>query len=461
MWASRRRSIIVLIVLSFFLVTVVLPYWWTHREIPTCSDGKMNQNEQGIDCGGACRLVCLGGASNLSILWTKVFPVRDGVYDVVAYVENRNFTLVAPEVPYTARLYGEDGTVIAEKQGKTYAKPNELFAIFEGGMVTGGKIAVRGEVSISSDFRWYTATQSEQLFTVVDKRLTDPERKPKLSAVLTNDSPNRYRNIDATAIIYDNKHTPIGVSATRVEKIDANSSEQLFFTWNHPFQFDAETEECELPVDVVLALDRSGSMASESKDPAQPFTRVRDATASFVDFLTSKDQVGMVSFSTTASNPIDVPLMSDLMRARKRIESTSMGLDGVQYTNTADALIRAGNELETQRAREDARKIIVLLTDGEAMEPNRPLRDGDPEYAKRLAMETAEALRKAEISLYTIGLGVNANDAFLKAIATTPEQYYASPSVSDLRNVYRQIAGAICKKGPTAIEIIPRVYDVE
>ncbi len=461
MWASRRRSFIIILIGSFVLFFIVLPYWWTHRVVPTCFDGKMNQTERGIDCDGSCSLVCPGGAKKLKILWTKVFPVRDGTYDIVAYVENSNFTIGAPEVPYTAKLYDNNGAVIVEASGKTYAKPNELFAIFRGNMQTGGRVAVTGSIEIPDTFRWYTGTREEQLFTVDNKRLVDAERKPKLTAMLHNDHPLVYRNVDVTVIIYDVNHEPIGVSSTRVQKIDKNSSEVLNFTWPTAFNFVAETEECELPADVILALDRSGSMASESKNPPQPFTRVREATASFVDFISPRDQVGMVSFSTTASNPIDVPLMDNLSRVKSKIESTIMGVDGIQYTNTADALLRAGTELETLRVREEARKIIVLLTDGEALEPNRPLRDGEPGYAKRYAIETAADLRRADIAIFTIGLGINANDEFLKAIATTPDHYYASPSVSDLRGVYQQIASAICKKGPSAIEIIPRVQSAE
>jgi len=461
MWASRRRGIIILLISSFFLVFFVLPYWWSSRVPPTCVDGKKNQDEVGVDCGGACALVCQGGAKNLTILWTKIFAVREGVYDIVSYVENSNFSIGAENVPYVAKLYDKNGTVIAEESGSTYAKPNELFAIFRGNMRTGGKIAVTGSIEIPNNIVWRTSAREEQIFSVDSKRLTDAEKKPKLTAIMHNEHPRIYRDVDVTAIIYDAQHEPIGVSSTRVFKIDKNSSEVLNFTWPSPFNFVAETEECALPADVVLALDRSGSMASESKTPPQPFTRVREATSAFVDFISQRDQVGVVSFSTTASNPIDLPLMDDRVRIKSKIESIMMGTDGIQYTNTADALQRAGGELGTLRARDEARKIIILLTDGEALEPNRPLLDGEPGYARRYAIETADELRLAGVSVYTIGLGVNANDEFLKLISTTPEYYYASPSVSDLRGVYRQIAGAICKKGPSAIEIITRVQNAD
>ena len=457
MWAKRRRTTIVLILLGAFGLFFVLPYWLTHQEVPTCTDLKMNQDEKGVDCGGACTLVCPGGAMPLTLLWTKVFPVRAGVYDVVAYVENANFTIGAPRVPYIAKLYDKEGVVIAEERGETYAKPNERFFIFKGIVLTGDRVAASGSIEIVETFSWYTEARAEQQFSVENKVLTGFDRKPRLSATLKNSSPTLYRNVDVTAVVYDTKGEPIGVSSTIVEKIEKNGSENIFFTWTKPFNFVSESEGCELPVDALLLLDRSGSMASESKNPPQPFTRVRDATAAFVSFLSSKDQVGMVSYSTTASNPVDVPLMSDLTRATGRILATTMGAEGIQYTNTGDVLLRAQEEFETQRTREDAKKVVVLLTDGEALEPNRPLRDGEPEFAKTYAKEMARALKDSGIALYTIGLGVNANADFLKSISTTPEYYFPSPSVADLRDVYGKVASAMCKKGPSAIEIIPRI----
>jgi Mg-chelatase subunit ChlD len=463
MWASRRRTIILLIIIGFFLLFVVLPYWITHKKVPTCSDSKMNQNELGVDCGGACALVCPRGAKPLSIFWTKVFLVRSGVYDIVSSAENANFAIAAPSIPYVVKLYDKDGVVIAEKTGETYAKPNERFFIFDGNILTGTKIAVKGSIEFPKSFNWYTqvASLKEEKFAIENKLLTGVNRKPRLTAVLKNDTPSLYRDIDITAVVYDTQNQPIAVSSTKVAKIEKYGSERLSFTWSQPFEYTSESEACEVPIDAILLLDRSGSMSSESKEPPQPFMRVREATAAFVGFTAASDQVGMVSYSTTASNPIDLPLIPDKERARERILATKMGTDGIQYTNTGDALLRAGEEFETQRSREDAKKVIVLLTDGEALEPNRPLRDGEPDFAKTYAKNVAQKLKDSGVTLYTIGLGINANAEFLTAIASTPAQYYPSPSASDLRDVYKQIASTLCKKPPTVIEIIPRVQYVQ
>ncbi len=459
----RRRMGIVGVIVAFFTVVVVLPYWYTHREIPTCFDGKQNQGELSIDCGSPCAVLCKGQAKDLNILWTKVFPVRTGAYDVVAYVENPNFDIGSNHFTYTAILYDADGQVIASRVSDDFVLPSERFVLFAGGMLTGDKVASKGSIEVNPDFTWVTTQKSGVSFSVTDKLLIGADQKPILTAVLHNDTPRLYRNVNVNAVIYDSKHNPIGVSSTRVEKIEPNGAEKLSFTWPDAFNYVAETEECEQPVDVMLLLDRSGSMASESKDPPQPFTRVRDAAASFTTFLTQNDQVGMVSFSTAGSNPVDLTLTANFDRAQKRIEGTNMGTDGIQFTNTGDAIFRAVGEFATQRANDAARKIIILLTDGEALEPNRPLNPQDPKdrnFASLYAIEQANNAKKYGILLYTIGLGINVNDEFLKTISTGPNYYYPAPSAADLRGVYKQIANAICKKNPSVIEIIPRVNDV-
>jgi hypothetical protein len=202
MWGIKRRLEIIGIILVAILILGVFPYWITHREKPTCFDGKQNQEETGVDCGGPCTLLCKGDADDLKILWTKVFPVRQGVYDVVAYIENPNFNVAVPEFSYTAKLYDEDKTLIIEEKGASFALPSERFAIFAGGLRTGEKKAVSGSIEITSGYQWQKTEQADDLFSVTDRVLTGADRKPKLAAVLHNDTPDLYRDINATAIIY-------------------------------------------------------------------------------------------------------------------------------------------------------------------------------------------------------------------------------------------------------------------
>lgn len=461
MWAARRRTIILLIILAFFGFVVVLPYWYFHRVPPTCFDGIQNQDEQGVDCGGlSCSLVCQGGASDIKILWTKVFGVREGMYDLVAYAENGNFTIGAPKVPYVARLFDAGGAVIAERNGETFASPNERFAIFAGNMLTGDKVPVKGSIEVSPSFNWYTAKKDEEIFTVDQKVLTGVDTKPKLTAVLTNNRPETYRNIEVTVVIYDAHGTPIAVSSTKVEKLDPNSNEKMYFTWPLPINYIAETEECDTIVDAVLALDRSGSMKGDSENPPQPLTQAKLAAEGFVHQLGKNSQVGFVTFASDASNPMDQVLTLDMDRVARAIARTAIGTEGLQYTNIGDAIARAIGEFRSFRRNDEALPVIVLLTDGI---PNRPLDPKDPKnkaYGADFGRKMADDAKKQNIIIYTIGLGTDVDVQYLTELASTPQNFYRANTGAELASVYKQISTAICKKAPSVIEIIPRVNNV-
>lgn len=451
----RRRMGIIGVVTAALMLFVVLPYWYTHREIPTCFDGKQNQGESGIDCGSPCAVLCRGQAKDLNILWTKVFPVRVGSYDVVAYVENPNFDIGTDHFSYTATLYDADGQVIATRISNDFVLPSERFVVFAGGMLTGDKIAAKGSIEINPDFTWVTTQKTGISFSVTGKQLVNADQKPILTALLHNDTPRLYRNVDVAAIIYDSKGNPIGVSSTRVEKIDPNGEEKLSFTWPDAFDYVAETEECETPVDVMMAIDRSGSMRDEDK-----IGQAKLAAQQFIKRLSSNDQVGIISFASEASNPPDQTLTGESSRATRVADRIDIHTDGLQFTNIGDALRRSIDEMATLRHNKDARPIIVIMTDGV---PNRPTKaDGksDETYAAKYAMQIAAEAKNDNISVYSIGLGSDLNVDLLTSIASKPEQFYQAASGADLGKVYQQIANAICKKSPSVIEIIPRVNDI-
>lgn len=453
MWAMRRRVGIIGIIIGMLLLFVVLPYRLTHQEVPSCLDGKQNQQEEGIDCGGPCTLICKGKAKDLNVLWAKVFAIRNGVYDVAGYIENPNFNIGAPKFTYTARLFDRDDVEIATKTGEDYALPNERFVIFAGGLQTGEKVAARGSLEIAPDFQWFSTEKTKKLFTVADKTLVGFTNKPKLTAVLHNDTTDLYRNINVATIIYDNKGQAIGVSSTKVDKLVPGGNENLSFTWPSPFNYVAETEKCDTPVDVVLALDRSGSMAEGNK-----IGQAKQAAAQFVTRLSSQDQGAYVSFANDASNPIDQPLTNEIDRLTRAINKTAIGGNGLQYTNIGDGFRRSIDELQAFRHNRDARPVIVLLTDGIPTYPKDP---EDKDFPSKYALKVADEAKKRGIALYTIGLGEDVNAKLLQDIATSPEYYYAAASGAELGGVYQQIATAICQKGPSVIEIIPRVQNAE
>jgi hypothetical protein len=73
----------------------------------------------------------------------------------------------------------------------------------------------------------------------------------------------------------------------------------------------------------------------------------------------------------------------------------------------------------------------VLLTDGLN-------NDGQPPV-----LAEGDALRADGILVYTVGLGPEVDEELLRAVATSPDGYFASPTAADLAWIYRQIAARL------------------
>jgi len=145
---------------------------------------------------------------------------------------------------------------------------------------------------------------------------------------------------------------------------------------------------------------------------------------------------------------------------------TTMGTDGIQYTNMGEAFRVAQSELSSSRAREEARKVIVFLTDGDVTRPVNPATgERDVVYAADYARSAANTAKAAEITIYTIGFGdffASIDDVLdrdldlIVDLASAPEKSFIAPTIEKLQAVYRDIAEDICEAGPSRIDIIPR-----
>lgn len=190
----------------------------------------------------------------------------------------------------------------------------------------------------------------------------------------------------------------------------------------------------------MLTIDRSGSMNESTNYGGKKIDKAKAGASAFVDLASQNpaNQVGLVSYANVAT--ADLPLTNTYPVVKQKISVINASGDtciecAIKYANT---LLYAGK-------RDGVKHSIVLLTDGIAN-----VIDGSPKQVKPALAEQA-ALRAAQTgynyapyTIFVIGIGNNVNSPFLQELAgATGGQYYYTPTVDNLSQIYTQIAGVV------------------
>ena len=202
----------------------------------------------------------------------------------------------------------------------------------------------------------------------------------------------------------------------------------------------------ENPTDLVLVLDRSGSMSGV------PLAAMKEGSNAFIDIiqqatddgsgsgdLGSGTRMGVVSFSSTAV--VDAPLTASVSQLKGAVDALTAG----GSTNHGDAFSKATQLLE---AGTNPVKVMVLFTDGNttAGPPPAPI---------------AAQARDKGIIIYCIGL-VGADGLDVSALnnwATDPDSVHVAiaPTPQDLEEIFAELAANLTKPGATDLKIVEQL----
>jgi Mg-chelatase subunit ChlD len=450
-WRTKRKLYYtVAAVLPLLLLAGVL-YFTLLTPAPTCSDGVQNGNEAGVDCGGSCERICQDDTMSAQVNWSRSFLVSDDIYNAAAQIENLNTTLEAESVAYRFRLYDDDDLLIAERRGSMLIPPQPTTVAFESGITTDGRSVARTEFSFTEQPFWQESNRTEVGFPVANKTLSGAtSSNPTLSLDVRNSSVRDYTDVAITALVFDGNREPVHASQTQISDFPAQSTKARTFTWRKPFP--TREVACTVPSDILLLLDRSGSMNEQSQSPPEPFTSVKDAATQFVDLLGSEARSGLISFATDAET--NQRISGNHSETRSAInEMFIRPEDETGFTNMGDA-IRIGRQQLQSSEGANREKTLVILTDGKANKPDNP---GGEAFANQ---QIAQA-KQAGITVYTIGLSDQVNQSFLSSVASSPDNYLQAADRTSLTGIYEQIHSDLCEQAPFITEITPTNYRIE
>jgi Ca-activated chloride channel homolog len=194
---------------------------------------------------------------------------------------------------------------------------------------------------------------------------------------------------------------------------------------------------------LMLAVDTSGSMATEDMEGGATRLRaVQNVAGRFIDGRRG-DRVGLILFGTRPY--LQAPLTADLGTVHRFLNEAVVGVAGTE-TAIGDAIglaiKRLRAEAEAGHAVSAGQTVLILLTDGQNDAGAMP-----PLEAARLAAQSG-------LKIYTIGVGAAPGGGFfdidpgntdldedtLKAIAkATGGHYFRATDMTTLQEVYHEI----------------------
>jgi hypothetical protein len=242
---------VILITFISLIVSLAIPN-------PTCSDGKQNQKEEGIDCGGPCK-ACSEELVGKDLIVKNTYVVYGGEnkYDVVADIHNPNALYGGREVYYTLEIVDTSGNVLATRDSKTFILPNENKYIVEVGMETQGKPS-SVKISINNvDWVKFTEFDSPQIL-VKNQRFGLVENSTSYAeafGLVVNDSPYDFQNVVVNVILEDERGVPIAVNKTEMRTLDANSQREFRLVWPHKFPGNIKTTKMRAQTNIFDSLN--------------------------------------------------------------------------------------------------------------------------------------------------------------------------------------------------------------
>ncbi|MBU5670958.1 IPT/TIG domain-containing protein [Paenibacillus brevis] len=190
------------------------------------------------------------------------------------------------------------------------------------------------------------------------------------------------------------------------------------------------------PNDVILIIDRSGSMLPGNNNGEDKMANAKAAAKGFIDLVDfTKHRVGIVDFASDAK-------YTDLSSNPNQLKSYVDGIQANGGTGTRDAIIKARELLGNHRP--DAQPVIILMTDGEATLP-------DPvATARQAALEQANVAKSENIVFYTIALlktnenpDTSAPNQLMREMATTAHHHHFVLGSTGLAEIYEAIVDEI------------------
>lgn len=233
-----------------FAYLVYLPF----KPSETCTDGKKNQNETGIDCGGVCGACAVAPVlEDIRVVETAwVFAGKGSEYDIVGKISNPNNDYGASSVPYTFRVLDASGRILAEQSGVSFILPKETKYIVETSLSLSEKpsqVEVVLENVAWEKFAGYKERPALDIYNRSFERASGVNFGVAKGLVVNN-SPFDFTNIGIAVVLRDGGGKVVALQKTDMQTLRSGEQRDFTLVWPDPFQGDVEKVEVQADANV-------------------------------------------------------------------------------------------------------------------------------------------------------------------------------------------------------------------
>ncbi len=258
MQRRAKQAFIIFLYLLFLGVFLGGLFWAFFYTAPTCTDGKQNQDETGIDCGGVCSQYCVADLASepLVIEDTELLAYSAATSDAIGTVTNKNTKAALKSATYTFRVYDKNGMITTEQSGKFSLLPRESRILSALGLTVPFARDLKTELVITEE-EWVAFVDfteppnirvANQQFTLLSGSAGYAEAK----GLLQNESPYDIRTLTIVVVVRDSIGKALSVNKTVMNTVQSGERRDFRLVWPQAFAGTPEKTDMQVHFDMLV-----------------------------------------------------------------------------------------------------------------------------------------------------------------------------------------------------------------
>ncbi len=204
---------------------------------PSCTDGIMNGEEEGVDCGlSVCGKYCELDLDPPRVISTKLIEAGENDYDFVAQIKNPHQQFGASEVEYELILFNGDDNELDKEEGVFYILPGQTkYLVLT--HITTEKNVQRIDFKIkSATWQELDSIEGMNLIVKAQKYTSLSGGGTALDVNILNDSDFDFEMVDIDVVMYNSQGDIIAVNRSDIRTFVARTERAFKVVW--PFRIN-------------------------------------------------------------------------------------------------------------------------------------------------------------------------------------------------------------------------------